>query len=60
MGSTHIEGSTGNVAAGSIQLRRPEVSVSTQERCAMYGEWGENEGRIGEWGTGDSNTKEQN
>ena len=27
----------GNVAAGSIQLRRHEVSASTQERRAMYG-----------------------
>ena len=31
----------GNVAAGSIQLRRPEVSASTQERRAMYGGGGE-------------------
>ena len=30
----------GNVAAGSIQLRRPEVSASTQERRAKYGEGG--------------------
>ena len=41
----------GNVAAGSIQLRRPEVSASTQERRAKYGGGGgENEGRVGEWG----------
>ena len=41
----------GNVAAGSIQLRRPEVLASTQERRAKYGEGGgENEGRVGEWG----------
>ena len=46
-----LKAALGNVAAGSIQLRRPEVSASTQERRAMYGGGrggGENEGRIGE------------
>ena len=32
-----LKAALGNVAAGSIQLRRPEVSASTQERRAMYG-----------------------
>ena len=46
-----LKAALGNVAAGSIQLRRPEVSASTQERRAKYGGGGgEHEGRIGEWG----------
>ena len=46
-----LKAALGNVAAGSVQLRLPEVSASTQERRAMYGgEAGENEGRIGELG----------
>ena len=32
-----LKAALGNVAAGSIQLRRPEVLASTQERRAMYG-----------------------
>ena len=51
----------GNVAAGSIQLRRPEVSASTQERRAKYGGGGGREWREGRWvWEGGSNTKEQN
>ena len=51
MGRRILKAALCNVAAGSIQLRRPEVSASTQERRAMYGGGGgENEERIGEWG----------
>ena len=38
-----LKAALGNVAAGSIQLRRPEVSASTQERRAMYGGGGQSE-----------------
>ena len=48
------------MAAGSIQLRRPEVSASTQERRAKYGGGGGERMKVGEWGKGGSNTKEQN
>ena len=42
-----LKAALGNVAAGSIQLRRPEVSASTQERRAMYGGGGGGESMKG-------------